>query len=375
MQAVAVGWQIYGLTNRPLDLGLVGLAQFLPGILLFPITGHAADRYPRRTIAVTCSACYALCSALLLYFALAGVSSVYPIYAVLLFNGVVRAFSGPVNQALLPMMVPTEHFANAVAWGSSIFQGAMVAGPMIGGTVYALGGRPAPVYASAAVAYIGALILLLTLRPNPQQKPRGAQSFGMVWEGLRFIWRNPLMLGSISLDLFAVLLGGAVALLPVFAKEVLHAGAFALGLLRAAPGAGAVTMAILLAHFPLRRHAGTAMLSGVLGFGVFTIAFGLSRNLWIAMLSLFALGAADMLSVVVRHTLIQLGTPDEMRGRVSAVNVVFISASNEVGQFESGLTAQLFGTIPAVIAGGIGSILVVALWARLFPALRRAELS
>jgi MFS family permease len=374
MQAVAVGWQIYGLTHRPLDLGLVGLAQFLPGILLFPITGHAADRYPRRAISAACSGCFALCSALLLYFTLTGLTKVYPIYAVLLLNGVVRAFSGPANQALLPMMVPAIHFPNAVAWGSSIFQGAMVLGPIVGGTIYTLGGQPAPVYASAIAAYLTALVLMLLLRVDQQQMPRGAATFGVVWEGLRFIWRNPIILGSISLDLFAVLLGGAVALLPVYAREILHVGALGLGALRAAPGAGAVAMAIVVAHNPLRRRAGAAMLWGVLSFGVFTIVFGLSHNLWVALIALFLLGASDMVSVVVRQTLVQIGTPDEMRGRVGAVNMVFISASNEVGQFESGVTAQLFGTVPAVIAGGIGTILVVMVWTRVFPALRRCAI-
>jgi MFS family permease len=374
MQAVAVGWQIYELTHQPFDLGLVGLAQFLPGIILFPITGHAADRYPRRAISAACSAGYALCSLLLLIFALRGVSSVYPIYAVLLWNGVVRAFSGPTNQAMLPTLVPVEHVPNAVAWGSSMFQGAMVAGPIFGGFIYTLGGSPIPVYTAAAIAYTASLALMLLLRLDPHQRPRGAANFGVVWEGLRYIWSKPLILGAISLDLFAVLLGGAVALLPVYAKEILHAGAFGLGALRAAPGAGAVVMAIVLAYRPLRRRAGAAMLWGVFSFGLFTIVFGLSRHLWVALIALFLLGAADMVSVVVRHVLVQLGTPDEMRGRVSAVNSVFIGASNEVGQFESGMTAHLFGTVPAVIAGGVGTMLVVALWAKVFPALRRAEL-
>lgn len=375
MQAVAVGWQIYNLTHRPLDLGLVGLAQFLPGILLFPITGHAADRYPRRRIAAACAGGYALCSALLLGFAIAGLTNVYPIYAVLLLNGVVRAFSGPAHQSMLPMTVATEHLPNAVAWGSSIFQGAMVLGPVIGGTVYAFAGSPIPVYASSAAATLVAMTLLLALRLDPQQRPRGAATFEAVSEGMRFIWRNPLILGAISLDLFAVLLGGAMALLPVYAREILHTGAWGLGVLRAAPGAGAVVMAIVVAHYPLKRNAGVALLCGVFSFGIFTIVFGLSQSLWVALPALFLLGASDMVSVVVRSTLVQLRTPDEMRGRVSAVNMVFVGASNEVGQFESGLTAQLLGTVPAVIAGGVGTILVVLLWARVFPALRRAELA
>ena len=374
MQAVAVGWQIYDITHRPLDLGLAGLAQFLPGILLFPITGHAADCYSRKRIVLASCAGYGFCSALLLVFAASGISTVYPVYAALLLNGVVRAFSGPAHQAFLPSLVNPEHFTNAVAWSSSVFQGAMVVGPMVGGAIYAVAGRALPVYAAAAAAYLSAFLLFLLIHVKIPRRATEPASFGVVWEGLRYIRRNPLIFGAISLDLFAVLLGGAVALLPVYARTILNAGAFALGALRAAPGVGAVLMAIALAHWPLRRHAGAAMLGSVCGFGMFTIVFGLSRNLWIALFSLLVVGACDMVSVVVRHTLVQLGTPDAMRGRVSAVNMVFIGASNEVGQFESGLTAQLLGTVPAVVAGGIGTIAVVALWAKVFPALRRAHL-
>jgi len=373
MQAVAVGWQIYDLTHRPLDLGLVGLAQFLPGILLFLVTGHAADRYPRRRILIVCYACFALCSASLLAFALRGPTTVYPIYGVLLMNGVVRAFSGPVSQAFLPMLVRTEDLPNAIAWGSSIFQGAMVLGPVIGGMVYGFAGSAIPVYSIAAIDYCIGLLLMLTVHIEGPQRPRPKVSAGMVWEGLRYIWRNQLILGAISLDLFAVLLGGAVALLPVYARTILNTGALGLGVLRAAPGFGAVIMAALLAHHPLRRHAGAAMLWSVFGFGIFTIVFGLSRSLPVALIALLMVGACDMVSVVVRGTMIQLGTPDEMRGRVSAVNMVFIGASNEVGQFESGVTAQLFGTVSAVIAGGLGTLVVVAVWARAFPALRRVD--
>jgi MFS family permease len=373
MQAVAVGWQIYDLTHRPLDLGLVGLAQFLPGVFLFLITGHAADRYPRRRILIVCYACFAICSALLFTFTVRGLSEIYPIYGVLLMNGVIRAFSGPTHQAFLPMLIATEDLPNAVAWGSSIFQGAMVFGPVAGGLIYGIAGSPVAVYAGAVIAYGVALLLIVTIRITAAQPKRGKVSPGMVWEGLRYIRRSQLILGAISLDLFAVLLGGAVALLPVYAQTILNTGALGLGVLRAAPGLGAVLMAAILAHRPLRRNAGATMLWSVAGFGIFTIVFGLSRSLPVALLALLMVGACDMVSVVVRHTLIQLSTPDEMRGRVSAVNMVFIGASNEVGQFESGLTAQLFGTVPAVIAGGVGTLAVVAIWARAFPALRRVD--
>jgi MFS family permease len=373
MQAVAVGWQIYGLTGRPLDLGLVGLAQFLPGILLFLVAGHAADRFPRRRILVICYGAFAACSFLLLALTLHGLTSVYPIYAVLVANGIVRAFNGPASQAILPQIVPEQHFPNAVAWGSSIFQGAQVAGPMLGGMVYGIAATPVPVYAAAAAAYLTALCLMAMVQVTGHQRPRGVASLSFVLDGLRYIRRNAIILGTISLDLFAVLLGGAVALLPVYAREILHTGAFGLGFLRAGPGMGAVLTAIALAHYPLRRRAGAAMLWCVAGFGAFTMVFGLSRNFAVSMAALIAVGACDMVSVIVRHTLVQLGTPDEMRGRVSAVNMVFIGASNEVGQFESGLTAQWLGAVPAVLLGGMGTILVVALWAAMFPALRRVD--
>ena len=373
MQAVAVAWQIFGITHRPLDLGLVGLAQFLPGVVLFLIAGHTADRISRQRILQACFAAFSLCSLLLLGFAIRGLTSVYPVYAVLLLNGVVRAFNGPASQAFLPQLVPQEDFPNAVAWGSSVFQAAIVVGPMVGGLLYGLAGSPIPVYGGAAIAYLAALTLISTIRTESRQRPRGTASLGVVMMGLRYIWHNKLILGAISLDLFAVLLGGAVALLPIYAKEILNAGAIALGVLRSAPGVGAVLTAIVVAHWPLRRKAGAAMLWCVLGFGVFTIVFGLARNLALALGALVMVGACDMISVIVRHTMVQLGTPDEMRGRVSAVNMIFIGASNEVGQFESGLTAQWFGTVPAVIAGGLGTIAIVALWTWLFPELRRVD--
>jgi MFS family permease len=269
--------------------------------------------------------------------------------------------------------LPAEHFPNAVAWASSISQTATIAGPMIGGVLYGITGSPLPVYSCAAVAYLTAFVLMWQVRVEAAERPQTAASLAMVLEGLTYIWRNKLLFGAISLDLFAVLLGGAVALLPVYAREILNVGALGLGVLRSAPGVGAVLMAIIVAHWPLRRKAGAAMLWCVFAFGVFTIIFGASRNLVISLAALILLGASDMVSVIVRHTMVQLATPDEMRGRVSAVNMVFIGASNEVGQFESGITAQWFGTVPAVILGGIGTIMIVALWAWLFPPLRQVD--
>ena len=373
MQAVAVGWQIYSLTHRPLDLGLVGLAQFSPGILLFLIAGHTADRFPRQRILQVCYGGFGLCSILLLALTLHGLSAVWPIYAVLLFNGIVRAFNGPAGQAFMPLLVPAEHFPNAVTWGSSIFQAAMVLGPTLGGAVYGFANSPIPVYCCSAIACLGALMLMGAIRLETISRPRQVASVAVVLEGIRYIWRSKLILGSISLDLFAVLLGGAVALLPVYAREILNTGAYGLGILRGAPSVGAVLMAIALVRWPLRRNAGFAMFACVFGFGVFTIAFGLSRNLAFSIVALVLVGACDMVSVIIRHTLVQLGTPDEMRGRVSAVNGLFIGASNEIGQFESGLTAQWFGAVPAVVLGGVGTIAIVLLWAWLFPTLRRVN--
>lgn len=372
MQSVAVGWQIYELTHRPLDLGLVGLAQFLPGVCLFLVAGHTADRVPRTRILQTCYTAFSICSILLLTFTLAQNKSAYPIYAALLLNGIVRAFNAPASQAFLPLLIPEKHFPNAVAWSASIFQTATVAGPMIGGVLYGATGSPAVVYLSAVIAYLTASVFLSKVQVIPSSRPRPALT-GEVLGGIRYIWRSKLILGAMSLDLFAVLLGGAVALLPVYAREILKIGATGLGILRSAPGFGAVIMAMAVAHWPIRRRAGLTMLACVFAFGAFTIGFGLSRTLIFSLVMLICAGAVDMVSVIIRHTLIQLSTPDEMRGRVSAVNTVFIGASNEVGQFESGLTAQWFGTVPAVVLGGFGTIAVVLGWAWLFPVLRTAD--
>jgi len=373
MQAVAVGWQIYSITHRPLDLGLVGLAQFLPGVLLFLLAGHAADRFPRRRIIMACYAGFSLCSLVLLALSVMSVHAIWPIYAVLLGNGVVRSFNGPASQSILPSLVAEEHFPNAVAWSSSIFMSATILGPAIGGLLYGITNSPAPVYCSAAAGAVIALTLVSRLRLKLPIRPRIAPSKALILDGLRYIWRKKLVLGAMSLDLFAVLLGGAVALLPVYADKILKIGPSGLGLLRSGPGMGALLIAVANAYYPLKRHAGAAMLWCVAGFGTFTVVFGLSRIAVLSMAALVLLGACDMISVIVRSTMVQLATPDEMRGRVSAVNMVFIGASNEVGQFESGLTAQWFGTVPAVVLGGLGTVCIVALWTWLFPQLRKVD--
>jgi len=373
MQSVAVGWQIYSITHRPLDLGLAGLAQFLPAVCLFLWAGHLSDRIPRNRILLACLLSFAACSACLLAFALHGVSTIYPIYAVLLLNGTVRAFNAPASQSFLPLILPRDIFANAVTWNSSAFQVSTIAGPMIGGILYGITGRPHFVYGTALLAYSAAALALSGVHLTSTVAPPVAQVAANVLAGLRYIWRNKLVLGAISLDLFAVLLGGAVALLPVFAREILQVGASGLGLLRSAPGVGALLTSVLVAHWPLRRKAGLAMFWCVAAFGVFTVVFGLSHNLVLSLAMLLLLGAADTVSVIVRSTMIQLSTPDAMRGRVSAVNMVFIGASNEVGQFESGLTAHWFGTVPAVVLGGLGTLVIVCLWAWLFPSLRTLD--
>ena len=373
MQSVAVGWQVYEITKQPLDLGLVGLAQFLPAVVLFLVAGHTADRFNRRTIMLQCYAGNALCSAMLLNIGLRGAQSVHPIYLVLVMVGTVRAFSMPAGQSLVPQLVPEKHFPNAVAWGSTVFQTATILGPALGGLIYALFHGPAAVYATSMTASLVATAAVARIRPRAAQRLREPVNLTTVFAGLRYIWRQKLVLGSISLDLFAVLLGGAVALLPVYAREILHTGPWGLGILRSAPGVGAAGMAILLAHQPLRRRAGATMLWCVAGFGGFTIVFGLSRSLVLSLLALLLVGASDMVSIIVRGTLVQLATPDAMRGRVSAVNSIFIGASNELGQFESGLTAHWFGTVPAVVLGGIGTLLVVVVWTWLFPELRNAD--
>jgi MFS family permease len=373
MQSVAVGWQIYETTRRPLDLGLAGLAQFLPAILLFLVSGHVVDRFNRRNILVLCYCGFAACSTLLLVVAFRAPRSIGLIYAVLVLLGIVRSLNGPASRAILPQLVPEDHFPSAVAWASSVFQTATILGPAVGGIAYAAFHGPTAVYATAAAASTVAVLATLRVKTSVKPRPREPVNLDTVLAGFRYIWREKLILGSISLDLFAVLLGGAVALLPVFAQEILKTGPWGLGLLRSAPAVGAATMALFLAYRPLRRKAGRSMLWCVAGFGVCTVLFGISHNLALSLAALVLVGATDMVSVIVRGTLIQVATPDQMRGRVNAVDMIFIGASNEFGQFESGLTAHWFGTIPAVVLGGLGTLVVTALWAWAFPELRNAD--
>lgn len=373
MQSVAVGWQIYDITRQALDLGLAGLAQFLPGVLLFLISGNIVDRFERRKLLALCYCGFALCSVMLLSISYRGTRQVAPIYAVLVVVGIVRSLNGPVTRAILPQLVAEEHFPNAIAWHSTIFQAATILGPTVGGLAYAAFRGASGVYGLATLTAIAAIASTMRIEARQKARPREPVNWKTVMAGLHYIWERKLVLGVISLDLFAVLLGGAVALLPVYARDILKTGPWGLGLLRTAPGIGAAAMAILLAHKPLRGRIGGTMLWCVAGFGVFTIVFGLSRNLILSMVALLLVGATDMVSVVVRAILVQLATPDEVRGRVNAVEMIFIGASNEFGQFESGVTASWFGAVPAVVIGGIGALLVTVLWALGFPELRRAE--
>jgi len=373
MLSVAVGWQVYEITRRPLDLGLVGLAQFLPNVFLFLIAGHAADRFSRKKVLLICNLGFAVCCAALIVISQHRLVTVRPIYGVLVLLGVVRSFNSPAGRALLPLLVPEEVFPNAVAWNATMFQAATILGPALGGLFYAIFRGPTGVYATAVVACAAATAALIRIRLRPSNRPRENFTLHTVFAGLRYIWTHKLILGSISLDLFAVLLGGAAALLPVYAREILRTGPWGLGLLRAAPGAGASIMAVLLAYRPLRSRVGKIMLICVAGFGAFTIVFGISRSLTLSLISLLLVGGSDMVSVVVRGTLVQIATPDAVRGRVNAVDMIFIGASNELGEFESGLTAHWFGTVPAVILGGAGTLLVVGLWAWMFPELREAD--
>jgi MFS family permease len=371
MQGVALGWQVYSITGRALDLGWVGLAQFLPAFLLFPFTGHVADRYDRRRILTLCHA--VLSVAALAFFALSrGQADVRHIYAVLVLVGVARAFAGPAGHALVPNLVAKEHIPNAIGWGSSIFHFAVVLGPALGGLVLDAGGTTLT-FAATAVMELFSLCMLVLVRTRSRGDIGSTLSLESVGAGLSYVWKKKILLGAISLDLFAVLLGGSVALAPIFARDILDAGPTGLGLLRSAPAFGASIVGLWLALRPPAARMGRLMFGCVLVFGIATIVFGLSRSLPLSLVALGVAGAADMVSVYARHLLVQLATPDAMRGRVAAVNLVFIGASNELGEFESGLTAEWLGAVRAAVFGGIGTCLVVGIWLFAFPELRRVD--
>jgi MFS family permease len=371
--SVAVGWQIYDETQNAFLLGLVGLVQFAPAIAFVLVTGTVADRYNRRVVMGLMVALEALCVAALAVFWIrhAGEASehgvVWPVFVILTLFGVARAFLTPAVQSLAANLVPRESFANAVAWNSSAMQASFTIGPAVGGLLYGISSLVP--YAVAFLLFGGAAALTLLIPKPPQKTTSEPRSIETMLAGFRYIRNNPVVLGAISLDMFAVLLGGATALLPVFARDILDVGPWGLGFLRSAAGVGALVMVVWLVRNPIPDHAGKVMFASVAVYGLSILVFGLSTTLWLSLPALFIMGAADMVSVNVRASLIQLATPDDLRGRVTAVNSVFIGASNEVGEFRAGTMAALIGAVPAVVVGGVGTLAITALWTRLFPAL------
>ena len=371
MQAVAIGWQVYGMTHSAFDLGLIGLAQFLPSLLLVFVAGHVIDRQDRRKIVVTCFALEALASFVLVAGNLEGWLGRNAILFIVLVSGAIRAFKMPAMQTLLPGIVPSHLFPRALAASASAMQVAIIAGPAIGGFIYVA--SPVTVYATACASSAISGLLVVLIRSEKIPARREPFSIESLFAGVAYIRSRPAIFGAISLDLFAVLLGGATALLPIYARDILSTGPWGLGLLSSAPAVGALTMSLFLARHPLEKKAGKAMFMAVIAFGFSTLVFAVSTSYLVSLCVLALLGASDMISVVIRSSLVQLQTPDAMRGRVSAVNSVFIGTSNQLGEFESGLTASWFGAVPSVVLGGIGTILVALVWMRLFPQLAKID--
>ena len=371
MLMVAVGWQMYCLTGSAWDLGLVGLLQFAPAVPLALVAGHVIDRHHRGRIVALCLAVQVLVALLLCAGSAAGFASRGLLLAVSVLLGCVRAFQMPAQQALTPLLVPPALLPRALAASSAGLQGAIIAGPALGGLIYAAGA--AATYGTCAVLFAIGCVLCVALRYEHTAPPEAPVNWQTLLAGVHFVRRHKVVLGAISLDLFAVLFGGAVALLPMFAKDILHTGPWGLGLLRSAPAAGALLMSAVLTRWPVRRRTGPVLLGAVAVYGLATLAFGVSSNFTLSLVALAISGGADMVSVVIRSTLVQLETPDAMRGRVSAVNSVFIGASNQLGEFESGATAALLGPVGSVMLGGVATLLVAGLWLRLFPALAQRD--
>ena len=371
MLMVAVGWQMYDLTGSAWDLGLVGLMQFLPALLLALWAGHLIDRHNRAHIVAICLAVQVGVSVLLLSASAGGWAGRELLLGISVVLGAVRAFQMPAQQALTPSLVPPAVLPRALAFSAAGMQGAIIAGPALGGLIYVAGASATYAVCAALFAFASALCAVIRYTPAPRTVEPA--TWATLLAGVHFVFRQKVVLGAISLDLFAVLLGGATALLPIFAKDILQTGPWGLGLLRAAPAVGALAVSLALARWPVRRRSGYILLGAVAVFGVAMLVFGLSTNLWLSMAALAVSGAADMISVVIRSTLVQLETPDEMRGRVSAVNSVFIGASNQLGEFESGATAALMGPVGSVVFGALGTLLVAGLWLRLFPALAQRD--
>jgi MFS family permease len=368
IMSVSIAWQIYDVTGEAFLLGLVGLSLFLPALVLILVTGLTADRFNRRMIMAICLGVELLCALGFLAFVNAEAHEVWPIFGILVVLGTARAFWGPAAQSLAPNLVPPEALANAITTNMSAWQFASIAGPAVGGLLYGIG--PSVAFGTGAVLLVIAMGSVLMISKPQHRESHQATSLETMLAGFRYIFSNKVVLGAISLDMFAVLMGGAVALLPIYAKDILHAGPQELGFLRAAPGIGAIVMALFLTRFPIRDHAGKLLFLFVGLFGAFTVLFGFSTTVWISVPALALVGASDMVSVTIRETIMQLWTPEEVRGRVNAVNSVFIGASNELGEFRAGTVAHLIGPVPAVVIGGFGSIAIAVLWSRLFPGLR-----
>ncbi|WP_209280653.1 MFS transporter [Paenibacillus athensensis] len=369
MLSVAIGWQMYDLTHDAFSLGFVGLAQFVPMVLLTFVVGHAADRFDRRRIVYVCQFIEALIAAVLLFGNVHGWLGRETIFAAAALLGACRAFEGPTSSALLPQLVPKARLQQAIAWSTSVGQTTQIVGPALGGLLFALG--PVALYGTAALALFAGSVLTFLIRTTPVERRLEPVTMKSVFMGLSFIYRHPAILGTISLDLFAVLLGGATALLPIFAQDILHAGPVGLGLLRTAPAVGALLMSIVLAYYPLRSAVGLKLFGALGIFGLATMLFAISRNMYVSLFALLLVGASDVVSVVIRSSLVQLQTPDEMRGRVNAVNSLFIGTSNQLGEFESGIVAGLIGAAPAALVGGIGTLVVAGVWMYVFPSLRK----
>lgn len=369
--SVAVGWQVYALSGSALDLGLIGLAQFLPMMCLTLVVGHVADRYDRRRIVAICMALEALATLVLAAAALHGFGGTALIYTTVIVMSSARAFEAPTLPTLIPAIVPRDGIPRATALSASSNQIAQIAGPALGGIGYGIG--TGWVYCAASLIYGVGLVSILRVRTQRPPAHKAPTTWHTLFAGIRFIASRRILLGTLSLDLFAVLLGGATALLPVFAKDILDAGPWALGALRAAPALGAALTSLALARLTMGEHVGRMLFGALMLFGIATVAFGLSTSIPVSLAALAVLGAADSISVVVRSSLVQLHTPDEMLGRVSAVNTLFVGASNQLGEFESGLTAALLGTVPAVVLGGLGTMAVAGLWMWWFPELRKLK--
>ncbi len=368
-QAVAIGWYIYSVTHSALALGLTGLSSFLPNVIMSLFTGHFADTYNRRIILSSAYAVSAMATFALFLIAYFGVGNVTAIYGCVFIGGVARSFANPSAQAMTPNLVPKEHFANAITWYSSAWSASRIAGPSMGGLLYILG-PSVPFFVAFLFVASAAICVFLIRNPGPPRKGAGAITWATLSAGLRFIYSRKVILGGISLDLFGVLFGGATALLPAVTQDILHTGPWGLGLLRSSPAIGAILMGAFLAHSPIRGGAGKKMLIAVACYGFATILFGFSQNLFLSMALLAMVGASDQISVIVRHTVVQSETPDEMRGRVAAVNSIFVSGSSDLGDFESGVTAAWWGVVGSIVFGGAATMCCAAAWSKLFPQLR-----